>query len=82
MVLDIDLFREEKGGNLEVIRKSQKDRYKNVEIVDKVIQIDVKWRESKFLSIIMKLIHLFQLDSRPMLYVELRMELARQSARR
>lgn len=45
MVLDIDLFREEKGGNPELIRESQRKRYKNVALVDKVIDYDVKWRK-------------------------------------
>jgi seryl-tRNA synthetase len=44
MVLDIDLFREEKGGNLEVIRKSQQNRYKDVKLVDAVINADEEWR--------------------------------------
>lgn len=47
MVLDIELFREEKGGDLEVIRKSQRNRYKNVEIVDQVIDLDKQWRTKK-----------------------------------
>lgn len=45
MVLDLDLFRSEKGGDPEKIRKNQKDRFKNVELVDKVIENDVKWRQ-------------------------------------
>uniref|UniRef100_A0A8D8TBG9 serine--tRNA ligase n=2 Tax=Cacopsylla melanoneura TaxID=428564 RepID=A0A8D8TBG9_9HEMI len=45
MVLDLDLFRTEKGGDIEKVRKNQKDRFKSVELVDKVIDNDLKWRQ-------------------------------------
>jgi seryl-tRNA synthetase len=48
MVLDIDLFREEKGHNPQVIRDSQKKRYKRVELVDDVIAHDSRWRTVRF----------------------------------
>ncbi|CAJ0573785.1 unnamed protein product, partial [Mesorhabditis spiculigera] len=48
MVLDIDLFREEKGGDPEKIRKSQRDRYKDPALVDKVIELDQQWRKERF----------------------------------
>ncbi|XP_043238072.1 probable serine--tRNA ligase, cytoplasmic isoform X2 [Amphibalanus amphitrite] len=48
MVLDIDLFRAEKGGNPDRIRKSQKDRYKDVTLVDKVVEHDEAWRKHRF----------------------------------
>lgn len=44
MGIDIELFRAEKGGNPELIRTSQRNRYKNVELVDDVIQFDLEWR--------------------------------------
>lgn len=44
MGIDIELFRAEKGGNPELIRTSQRNRYKNVELVDDVIQSDLEWR--------------------------------------
>jgi seryl-tRNA synthetase len=47
MVLDIDLFRVEKGGNPELIRASQRGRYADVGIVDKVIEADVAWRKGQ-----------------------------------
>ena len=47
MVLDIDLFREEKGGEPELIRASQRARYTDVGLVDKVIEADVNWRKGK-----------------------------------
>lgn len=48
MVLDLDLFREEKGGNPEKIRQNQKDRFKDVGLVDQVVNNDLKWRQSRF----------------------------------
>ncbi|VDK67910.1 unnamed protein product [Litomosoides sigmodontis] len=48
MVLDIDLFREEKGGDPELIRDSQRKRYKDVKLVDDVIDYDQRWRKDRF----------------------------------
>ncbi|XP_050380838.1 serine--tRNA ligase [Argentina anserina] len=47
-MLDINLFREEKGGEPEKIRESQRRRFKSVEIVDEVIQLDKEWRRRQF----------------------------------
>ena len=47
-MLDINLFREEKGGNPELIRESQRRRYKDVGLVDKVIELDKAWRVKGF----------------------------------
>lgn len=47
MVLDIDLFREEKGGDPELIRDSQRKRYKDVKLVDDIIDYDQRWRKGK-----------------------------------
>ncbi|XP_062014626.1 serine--tRNA ligase-like [Rosa rugosa] len=47
-MLDINLFREEKGNNPQIIRESQKRRFKSVEIVDEVIQLDKQWRQRQF----------------------------------
>jgi seryl-tRNA synthetase len=52
MVLDINLFRAEKGGDAEVIRKSQRNRYKNVDLVDQVIDLDKKYRKGRFYAIL------------------------------
>jgi seryl-tRNA synthetase len=46
-MLDINLFRQEKGGDPEVVRNSQRSRGKPVELVDEVIVLDVEWRQSK-----------------------------------
>nr|CRZ25712.1 Bm2816 [Brugia malayi] len=48
MVLDIDLFREEKGGDPELVRDSQRKRYKDVKLVDDVIDYDQRWRRDRF----------------------------------
>lgn len=42
--MDIALFRE-KGGNPDIIRESQRRRGAPVEVVDKVIELDDKWRK-------------------------------------
>ncbi|XP_011022067.1 PREDICTED: serine--tRNA ligase [Populus euphratica] len=47
-MLDINLFREEKGNNPEKIRESQRRRYANTEIVDEIIQFDNEWRQRQF----------------------------------
>ena len=44
MPLDIRLFRAHEGGNPEVIRESQRRRFKPVEAVDEIIQKDDQWR--------------------------------------
>lgn len=45
MVLDLDLFRTDKGGNPDKIRESQKKRFKDVSLVDKVVEADSTWRQ-------------------------------------
>jgi seryl-tRNA synthetase len=45
MVLDIDLFREEKGGNLALVRDSQQKRFKDLKLVDQVLDFDQQWRK-------------------------------------
>ncbi len=47
MVLDINLFRKDKGGNPDLIRESQRRRFKPVEIVDEIIALDEEWKQSK-----------------------------------
>ncbi|KAL8050473.1 hypothetical protein ABFX02_06G084300 [Erythranthe guttata] len=47
-MLDINLFREEKGGNPEKIRESQRRRFANVNLVDEVIELDKAWRQRQF----------------------------------
>lgn len=47
MVLDLDLFRPEKGGDPAKIRENQERRFKDVTLVDKVVEKDVLWRKRK-----------------------------------
>ncbi len=46
MSLDINLFREDRGGVPQVVKQSQRKRFANVELVDDVIALDQSWRES------------------------------------
>ncbi|CAF4997089.1 unnamed protein product [Rotaria sp. Silwood1] len=48
MVLDIDLFRADKNYDPQVVRDSQKKRYKHVELVDQVISYDKLWRTVRY----------------------------------
>lgn len=45
MVLDIDEFRPEKGGNPEKIKENQKRRFNDVGMVDKIVNADELWRK-------------------------------------
>ncbi|KAL6531536.1 hypothetical protein OROMI_027899 [Orobanche minor] len=47
-MLDINLFREEKGGNPDKIRESQRRRFANLDLVDEVIELDKLWRQRQF----------------------------------
>ncbi|BES97693.1 seryl-tRNA synthetase [Nesidiocoris tenuis] len=47
MVLDLDLFRPEKGGDPEKIRVNQKKRFDDESLVDKVVDNDLKWRQCR-----------------------------------
>ena len=44
-MLDIELFRADKGGNPELVRESQRRRFADVTLVDKVIEADNVWRK-------------------------------------
>lgn len=45
MVLDLDLFRQDKGFDPEKIRENQKKRFKDVALVDLVVEKDKYWRQ-------------------------------------
>lgn len=45
MVLDLDLFRADKGGNPDKIRENQTKRFKDVGLVEEVINQDSLWRQ-------------------------------------
>ncbi|EEF42520.1 serine--tRNA ligase isoform X1 [Ricinus communis] len=47
-MLDINLFREDKGHNSELIWESQRRRFANVNIVDEIILLDKEWRQRQF----------------------------------
>lgn len=47
MVLDLDLFRSEKGHNPEAILRNQKLRFKDVKLVETVIAQDAEWRSCR-----------------------------------
>ncbi|XP_047126420.1 serine--tRNA ligase, cytoplasmic isoform X1 [Hydra vulgaris] len=48
MVLDLELFRSDKGCCPEKIRENQSKRFKDVTLVDKVVEADEKWRKLRF----------------------------------
>jgi len=50
-MLDINLFREDKGGNPEIIRESQRRRFADVAIVDEIIRLDQEWRKRTSFSL-------------------------------
>ena len=45
MVLDLDLFRADKGGNPDMLRENQRKRFKDPGLVDQVIEYDEQWRK-------------------------------------
>ncbi|CDS36006.1 Seryl tRNA Synthetase [Echinococcus multilocularis] len=47
MVLSLDLFRTDKGGDPDLLRKNERNRYKNPEVVDKIIDLDERWRKAR-----------------------------------
>ena len=48
MVLDLELFRADKGGDPAKIKENQAKRYKDVTLVDKVVDHDTAWRKCKY----------------------------------
>lgn len=48
MVLDLDLFRKDKGGDADKIRENQKKRFKDTKLVDRVVEADDEWRKCRF----------------------------------
>ena len=48
MVLDLELFRADKGGCPDKIKENQSKRFKDVALVDKVLDADSKWRKLRF----------------------------------
>jgi len=50
MVLDLELFRADKGGDPDKIRENQRKRFKDVSYVDNVVEADTKWRKRELVS--------------------------------
>ncbi|ELR59572.1 Seryl-tRNA synthetase, cytoplasmic [Bos mutus] len=48
MVLDLDLFRVDKGGDPALIRESQEKRFKDPGLVDQLVKADSEWRRCRF----------------------------------
>uniref|UniRef100_H2ZBS2 Serine--tRNA ligase, cytoplasmic n=2 Tax=Ciona savignyi TaxID=51511 RepID=H2ZBS2_CIOSA len=48
MVLDLDLFRTDKGGNPDKIKENQSKRYKDVKLVDNLVEADTEWRKCRY----------------------------------
>lgn len=48
MVLDLDLFREDKGGDPERIRTNVRNRFDNLQFVEDVIECDTQWRQCRY----------------------------------
>ncbi|XP_039260596.1 serine--tRNA ligase, cytoplasmic-like [Styela clava] len=48
MVLDLDLFRKDKGGDPDKIRENQAKRYNDVTLVDNVVAADEDWRKCRY----------------------------------
>ncbi|KAJ8265978.1 hypothetical protein COCON_G00150770 [Conger conger] len=50
MVLDLDLFRTDKGGDPEKVKEIQAKRFKDVSLVDKLVHADAEWRKCRFVA--------------------------------
>lgn len=50
MVLDIELFRTDKGHDPNKIKENQKLRFKDVKLVEQVIDQDTEWRRRRHLA--------------------------------
>lgn len=50
MVLDLDLFRADKDGDPEKVRENQRKRFKDVKLVDIVIEQDTVWRRLRHVA--------------------------------
>lgn len=48
MVLSVDLFRPDRGGDPAKMRENQTKRYKDPKLVDKIVEKDEEWRKLRF----------------------------------
>lgn len=47
-MLDLNLFRKDRGGNPDLVRESQRRRGKDAGLVDEVLELDAKWRTLRY----------------------------------
>lgn len=47
-MLDLNLFREDRGGNPELVRESERRRFRDGSNVDKVLELDAEWRTVRY----------------------------------
>lgn len=47
-MLDINIFREDRGGDPNIVRESQRRRYADVSLVDRVLEWDGEWRKVRY----------------------------------
>ena len=52
MVLDLVLFRKDQGGDPEKIKELQRKRFKDISLVDKVVDADTKWRKRAYVDLV------------------------------
>jgi len=48
MTIGIDLLRKDKGGNPEEVKESEKRRFRDPKLIDKVLELDSQWVKQKF----------------------------------
>ncbi|RWW06704.1 hypothetical protein GW17_00029944 [Ensete ventricosum] len=63
-MLDINIFRAEKGFDPERIRESQRRRFASVDVVDEIIHLDREWRQRNVLGSFSFLFCQCELDGR------------------
>ncbi|VDK26152.1 unnamed protein product, partial [Taenia asiatica] len=47
MVLSLDLFRTDKGGDPDLLRENERKRFRNPEVIDVIIDLDERWRKAR-----------------------------------
>jgi hypothetical protein len=62
-MLDLLLLRQQIGG-LDLLYDSQKKRFKSTELIEICVELDNRWKESKFLKLSNKFYHLYRKTKR------------------
>lgn len=52
MVLSLDLFRVDKGGDPELLRKNEEKRFRDPANIDKIVELDERWRKGLFACLV------------------------------